>query len=141
LGADDSYRISDILIMRLYLLLALGGALGTVARYYLGTRVGVGQEFPWATLLINVSGSFAIGLAATLAAEGRWFASTEGRLFLMTGICGGFTTFSAFSLQTLVLAQKGEWLRAGVYVASSVMLCLVAVWLGYLVASLFNPAR
>jgi CrcB protein len=127
--------------MRLYLLLALGGALGTVARYFLGTHVGVGQEFPWATLLINVSGSFAIGLAATLVAEGRWFASTEGRLFFMTGICGGFTTFSAFSLQTLVLAQKGEWARAGAYVVGSVVACLVAVWLGYLVANCFNPAR
>src|SRR5580692_11488971 len=99
--------------MRLYLLIALGGALGTVARYFIGTHVAVGDAFPWSTLLINVSGSFAIGLAATLVAEGRWFASTEGRLFFMTGICGGFTTFSAFSLQTLVLLREGEWLRGG----------------------------
>ena len=127
--------------MRIYLLVALGGAIGSVARYFLGTQVGVGQEFPWATLLINSSGSFAIGAAATLAAEGRWLASNEGRLFFMTGVCGGFTTFSAFSLHTLVLAQKGEWLRAGAYVTSSVMLCLVAVWLGYLVANRFNPAH
>jgi CrcB protein len=127
--------------MRLYLLLALGGALGTVARYFIGTHVAVGHEFPWATLLINVSGSFAIGLAANLVAEGRWHASPDGRIFFMTGICGGFTTFSAFSLQTLVLAQKGEWLRAGGYVASSVVVCLLAVWLGYLAATLFHPAR
>jgi fluoride exporter len=141
LGADDSDRISDIFIMRLYLLLALGGALGTIARYFLSEHVGVGQEFPWATLLINVSGSFAIGLAATAVAEGRWFGTTEGRVFFMTGLCGGFTTFSAFSLQTLVLAQRGEWLRAGAYVVGSVVLSLVAVWLGYLTANLFNPSR
>ena len=127
--------------MRLYLLIALGGAVGTVARYFIGSHFAVGEAFPWATLLINVSGSFAIGLGATLVAEGRWFATTEGRLFFMTGICGGFTTFSAFSLQTLVLAQKGEWLRAGSYVVSSVVICLVAVWLGYVVANLFNPSR
>jgi fluoride exporter len=140
LGADDSYRISDIIIMRLYLLIALGGALGTVARYFLGTHVAVGDAFPWSTLLINVSGSFAIGLAATLVAEGRWFASTEGRLFFMTGICGGFTTFSAFSLQTLSLFQDGAWARGGAYVLASVVLCLIAVWAGYALAVAINEA-
>jgi fluoride exporter len=127
--------------MRLYLLIALGGALGTMARYFIGTHFGVGEEIPWSTLLINVSGSFAIGLGAALVAEGRWLATTEGRVFFMTGLCGGFTTFSAFSLQTLVLAQKGEWLRASSYVVGSVVTCLVAVWLGYRVATFFNPAR
>jgi CrcB protein len=127
--------------MRVYLLIALGGALGTVARHFIGTHVGVGEDFPWATLLINITGSFAIGLAAMLVAEGRWFASSEGRLFFMTGVCGGFTTFSAFSWQTLTLLRQGEWPRAGAYVISSVVLCVVAAGLGYVVAERFNPAR
>ena len=125
--------------MRLYLLIALGGALGTVLRYFIGTHVG--GAFPWGTLLINVSGSFLIGLVATLAAEGRWVGSPEGRLFFTVGICGGFTTFSAFSLQAFNLARDGEWVRAGAYIVSSVVLCLVAVSLGYLAAHAINPAR
>jgi CrcB protein len=125
--------------MRIYLLIALGGAIGTVLRYFIGTHVG--GTFPWGTLLINAGGSFAIGILATVVTEGRWFSAGPGRLFLTVGICGGFTTFSAFSLQAFELARDGEWLRAGAYVASSVVLCLVAVWLGYLVAALFNPVR
>ena len=118
--------------MRIYLLVALGGAIGSVARYFLGTQVGVGQEFPWATLLINSSGSFAIGAAATLAAEGRWLASNEGRLFFMTGVCGGFTTFSAFSLQVVEMFQIGDFAPAFGYIAGSVLLCLAATGAGIL---------
>jgi CrcB protein len=140
LGVDDSYRTSDILIMRIYLLIALGGALGTVARHFLTTHLGAGDDFPWATLLINITGSFAIGVAAMLVMEGRWISSSEGRFFFMTGICGGFTTFSAFSWQTLSMIRQGDWGRAGAYIVGSVVLSLVAVWLGYVAARLFNPA-
>jgi CrcB protein len=125
--------------MRLYILIALGGAIGTVLRYFIGTHVG--GAFPWGTLLINVAGSFVIGFVATVAAEGRWIGGTEGRLFFTVGLCGGFTTFSAFSLQTFNLAREGEWIRAGAYVAGSVVLCLVAVGLGHLLANVVNPAR
>ena len=80
--------------MRLYLLIALGGALGTVTRYFLGTHVAVGHEFPWATLLINVSGSFAIGLAANLVAEGRWHASPESPRYTLGDLMRRLPKFS-----------------------------------------------
>ena len=130
--------------MTLYLLVAVGGALGSVARFWLSTLVAarVGDSFPWGTLLINVTGSFIIGFFATLTGpEGRFAAGAEGRIFVMTGLCGGFTTFSAFSLQTLNLAREGDWLRASGNIVGSVVICLAAVWLGHLLATLLNPAR
>jgi CrcB protein len=131
--------------MQLYLLVALGGALGSVLRFSLNGLITphTGDEFAWlSTLLINVTGSFLIGLIFTLTEpDGRWFAPPAVRLFLMTGICGGYTTFSSFSLQTLNLMRDGFWLRAGGNVAGSVGLCLVAVWLGHLAASSFNQMR
>ncbi len=113
--------------MLTYFWIALGGALGSVSRFWLNSFVTAraGEGFPWGTLLINVVGSFAIGFIATQPG-----ASDPLRKFLMVGVCGGFTTFSAFSLQTLELAQRGEWLRAGANILASVALCLVAVWLG-----------
>jgi CrcB protein len=131
--------------VRLYLLIALGGALGSVARFFLNGVITThtGETFPWvATLIINVTGSFVIGFIYTLTEpDGRWFASPEVRLFLMTGICGGYTTFSAFSLQTLNLVRDGFWLRAGENVAGSLVFCLVAVWLGHLLAAAVNQTR
>lgn len=130
--------------MQLYLVIALGGALGSVARYWLNTLISaeVGSTFPWGTLLINVTGSFAIGFFAVLtAADGRFVAGNSTRQFFMTGICGGYTTFSAFSLQTLNLARDGEWLRAGAYTAASVIACLAAVWLGCACAAALNRAK
>ena len=130
--------------MQLYLLIALGGALGSAARFFVNGFVSdhLGPVFPWGTLLINVSGSFLIGFISTYTEpEGRWFASPETRLFLMTGICGGYTTFSSFSLQTLNLARGGEWLHAGANILGSVALCLVAVWLGHVLAALLNSVR
>ncbi len=128
-----------------YLYVALGGALGTVARFGVGDLVvrfsGIPAEtFPWGTLLINVTGSFIIGFFAALTSpdEGRMLVGSNGRQFFMTGICGGYTTFSSFSLQTLTLARGGEWLRAGGNVLGSVTLCLVAVWLGYGLATAIN---
>jgi CrcB protein len=130
--------------MQLYLLIGLGGALGSMLRYFLNGVISnrLGETFPWGTLAINVTGSFVIGVIATLTGTGgRWFASPETRFFLMTGICGGYTTFSSFSLQTLNLAQDGEWLQAGGNVVGSVVLCLVAVWLGHIAAAAVNAPR
>lgn len=118
-----------------YLMVAFGGALGSVARYWLSDIVGqkVGGTFPWGTIIVNITGSFVIGALAALAVPGgRWYLNPTGRLFFMYGICGGYTTFSSFSLQTLTLAQAGQWLAAGANVLISVVLCLIAVWLGYL---------
>jgi CrcB protein len=120
---------------------AAGGALGSLARYWLAelfAALGM-AAFPWATLVANVSGSFVIGLVAALTGpDGRMLVAPELRLFWMVGICGGYTTFSSFSLQTLTLAQAGDWGRAGLNVASSLLLCLLAVWLGYLLAAWLN---
>jgi CrcB protein len=121
--------------------IALGSALGGVARYGLSGVVAraFGETFPWGTLVVNVTGSFLIGVVATLTGpDGRLLVSPVTRQFWLIGIFGGFTTFSAFSLQTLSLAQDGEWLRAGGNVALSVGLCLVFVWLGAAVAAWLN---
>lgn len=116
-----------------YLWIGLGSALGGMARYGcsgLAARY-IGAAFPWGTLIVNVSGSLAIGFLASLAvADGRMLISPDARAFLMIGLCGGFTTFSAFSIETLDLARDGDWLWAGANVVLSVVLCLFAVWLG-----------
>ena len=130
--------------MLLYLLIAVGGALGSVARFWLGGVVSaqVGETFPWGTLIVNVTGSFVIGFFNTLTSpDGRVFAGGHARAFFMTGICGGYTTFSSFSLQTLNLARDGEWLRAGANTVGSVIACLIAVWLGHLLASYVNQLK
>ncbi|HXH04511.1 MAG TPA: fluoride efflux transporter CrcB [Candidatus Competibacteraceae bacterium] len=127
--------------MPTYLLVALGSALGGLARYWLSGLVAaaVGQVFPWGTLLVNVTGSLAIGFFATLTGpDGRWLVAPEARQFFMVGVCGGYTTFSSFSLQTLALAQDGEWLQAGLNILLSVILCLLGVWLGYALATALN---
>ena len=121
-----------------YLWVGLGSALGGMARYGcsgLAARY-MGATFPWGTLIVNVSGSLIIGFLATLAlADGRLLISPYARAFLMIGICGGFTTFSSLSLETLNLARDGEWLWASANVVLSVTLCLVAVWLGHIGAA------
>jgi fluoride exporter len=130
--------------MRLYLLIALGGALGSVLRFAFSGFCDhhLGATFPWGILVVNITGSFAIGFIYTLTeSDGRWFASSDTRQFLMTGICGGYTTFSSFSRDTLLLAREGEWLHAGGNVVGSVVLCLIAVWLGHLLAATLNHAR
>jgi CrcB protein len=120
-----------------YLWVALGSALGGMARYGCAGLAArwFGASFPWGTLIINVSGSLLIGFLATaLAPDGRLLAAPDTRAFLMIGILGGFTTFSSFSLETLNLARDGEWLWAGANIASSIVLCLIAVWLGHIAA-------
>lgn len=122
--------------MRLLLLIALGSALGGVARYWLSGAVAsrVGEVFPWGTLAVNVLGSALIGLLAGLSDSARMPLSAEARGFLMVGVMGGFTTFSSFSLQTLQRLQDGDWARAGANVVASVFLCLFAAWAGYALA-------
>lgn len=130
--------------MAAYVWIAIGSALGGVARYWcsgIAARL-IGETFPWGTLLVNVAGSFVIGFFATLTGpDGRIFAGTTTRQFVMVGLCGGFTTFSSFSLQTLTLMQDGEWLQAGGNVVGSVALCLVAVWLGHILAVSLNTMK
>ena len=126
-----------------YLWIALGGALGSMARFWLAAAVAeiMGPQFPWGTILINILGSFVIGFFATFTGPGgRMIASFNARAFVMVGICGGFTTFSAFSLQTLDLARENHWAQAGGNVLISIVICLLAVWAGHLLATALNPA-
>jgi CrcB protein len=121
-----------------YFWIALGSALGGMARYWCtgaATRV-FGETFPWGTLFVNIFGSIIIGFFVALAGpEGRYIVDQNMRLFVAVGLCGGYTTFSAFSLQTMVLMQEGEWLQAGAYVGGSVVICLLAVYLGHVIAT------
>jgi CrcB protein len=129
---------------QLYAVVALGGALGTIARYFVSGVVAnaFGETFPWGTMIINVTGSFIIGFFWTMTApDGRLFVSGSTRQFVMTGFCGGFTTFSSFSLQTLNLMRDGEWLYAGGNVLGSVTLCMLGVWLGSMTAAIFNQLK
>ncbi|HEX6118488.1 MAG TPA: fluoride efflux transporter CrcB [Dongiaceae bacterium] len=119
----------------------LGSALGGVARYWCSGLVAryIGETFPWGTLVVNIAGSFLIGLIATISGtDGRFIIPAEARQFMMVGILGGFTTFSSFSLQTLTLARDGEWLLAGANIVGSVVLCLIAVWAGHMLAATIN---
>ena len=132
--------------MLAYLWVALGGALGSVARYWVNGLVSekFGATFPWGTLVINVGGSFIIGVIGALTLpEGRLEAPTRvfATQFLMIGVCGGYTTFSSFSWQTFNLLREREWLYAGSNVLLSVGLCLIAVGLGFMLGSHFTSAK
>ncbi|PGH57560.1 fluoride efflux transporter CrcB [Azospirillum palustre] len=127
-----------------YAWVALGGAIGSVLRFWCSGAVAglFGQTFPWGTLVVNILGSFVIGFTATLTGpDGRLFVPSDARTFVMVGVCGGYTTFSSFSLQTLSLVQDGEWLLAGGNVLLSVTLCLIAVWLGHIAAASLNHLK
>ena len=119
---------------------AVGGALGSVARYaFSGVAVRwLGAEFPYGTLFVNVTGSFTIGLLAALATDGRPLLGADARAFLLVGVLGGFTTFSSFSLETLNLARSGALGPAILNVAGSLVLCLGAVSLGFASAGWLN---
>lgn len=127
--------------MQLYLLVMLGGAMGSAARYWCSGLVAnlFGQTFPWGTLFVNVLGSLIIGLFNTLTGpDGKLLVGTDARQFVMVGFCGGYTTFSSFSLQTLNLMRDGEFGWAGANVALSVLVCMVSVWIGHTVAMAIN---
>ena len=114
-------------------IVALGGALGSVTRYQFSSWVldhAVGWRFPLGTFLVNIVGCFIIGLLGGLVVKYELL-SAEARLFLMTGIMGGFTTFSAFGLETFYLLRREEFLIAGSYVFSSVIVGLLVLWLGF----------
>jgi CrcB protein len=127
----------------LYLSIGVGSALGGMFRYWCSVVATalLGPTFPWGTLIVNVAGSLVIGFfAAMTGPDGRWLVSSTTRQFVMVGFCGGYTTFSSFSLQTLALAQNAEWGLAAWNIVLSVVLCLLAVWLGDVAAvALIKP--
>jgi CrcB protein len=147
-GADAGHATSPLRRWRdavvLYALVALGTVIGGVLRALVSVWAFnlPGAGLPWATLFANVAGSFLIGFYATLTEPGgRLFAGTRQRQFVMSGLCGGFTTFSIFSLETLRLAQAAQWHGAGLNVAVSVVAWLAAVWAGHVLAARVNRLR
>ncbi len=114
------------------LLVGLGGFAGAIARYLLGGWVlhhTLSAKFPWSTFAVNVLGCLAIGVLSGLAERFEWF-TPPMRLLLLTGLLGGFTTFSAFGLETVFLVRRGEVFVAAAYALSSVLVCVTVVWLG-----------
>jgi CrcB protein len=121
---------------------SFGSILGGLARYFVSLVLDTGPGFPFATLFINATGSLIIGFYATLTGpDGRVLARPEHRQFVMTGFCGGYTTFSAFSLETFRLFHGGLKWTALAYVAASVVCWLVSVWLGHIMASRYNRLK
>jgi CrcB protein len=122
------------------LVVMAGGALGTLARYLVSVlALPISGQLPWGTIVINITGSLFIGFFGTLTlASGRFAVSEALRLFVMIGICGGYRTFSSFSLQTLDLVRAGGLSRAALNIGLSVVLCVGAVALGHLMASRLN---
>lgn len=130
--------------MLTYLLVALGGGIGAAGRFALSGAIarGTNEIFPLGTLVVNVTGCFIIGFFAMVTGpDGRILVPPDFRQFFMVGICGGYTTFSSFSLQTLALARDGDVWRAGVNIIGSVVLCLAGVWLGSIVGAAVNQIR
>jgi len=125
--------------MKSILLVGLGGFIGSVARYKLGGLVlhlSAQERFPYSTFVVNVVGCLAIGILAGLAERHELFGPGT-RLFLFTGLLGGFTTFSAFGLDAVFLVRRGELWVAALYAGASVVLGIGAVWLGFRLISLF----
>jgi CrcB protein len=124
----------------LYIAVGLGSGLGAAARYL--CSLGAGAGFPWGTLIVNGLGSFIIGFYATLSEPGgRLFPNPALRHFVLTGFCGGFTTFSMFSLETLRLAQSKSLFFAGANVGVSLILWLFAAWTGHAIAQRISRLR
>jgi len=119
--------------MKGMVIVGLGGLIGSVARYKLGgwvLHLTTLEKFPWSTFAVNVTGCFAVGLLAGLVEKHDLF-TADARLFLFTGLLGGFTTFSAFGLDALYLVRRGELLTAASYAGLSVIVGIAAVWLGF----------
>lgn len=130
--------------MLAYLWIAIGSALGGMARYACSRTIALryGETFPWGTLTVNVLGSIVIGFVAALAApESRVMISPTARQFIMVGLCGGFTTFSSFSLQTLELVRNRDFAEAFGNILISVAACLAAVAIGYIAGATLGSAR
>jgi CrcB protein len=130
--------------LMMYVWVMAGSALGGAARYWCSGFAAnhFGETFPAGTLLVNVVGSFIIGFFATLTGpDGRILVRTEARQFVMTGLCGGYTTFSSFSVQTLNLVRDGEISLAGANIVLSFVLCLLAVRLGHVAAASLNQLK
>jgi fluoride exporter len=126
----------------LYACVAAGGVIGSVARYLASLLIPTIAGFPLPTLFVNVTGSFIIGFYSTITGpDGRVFASTRQRQFVMTGFCGGYTTFSAFSLETFRLLHGGMTATALLNISVSVVTWLVAVWFGHVLASRLNRLK
>lgn len=123
---------------------ALGSGLGSLLRYTIGLWLGqpLLSQFPWATLTVNMLGSLLIGwiTGVQLPAE-HWFNSAVCRQFMVTGFCGGFTTFSVFSLETLALLEQGRWSLAGAHIAATLGLMMLAVIVGSALAGRYGSAR
>jgi fluoride exporter len=131
-------------MLQSYLYVMIGSALGGGARYWCSGFVArtFGETFPWGTIAVNVVGSFIIGFFATFTGpDGRFLVGANARTFVMIGLCGGYTTFSSFSLQTLNLMRDDEWLYAAGNVLASVALCMAAVWLGHVTAASLNQLK
>ena len=126
----------------LYACVATGSVIGSVARYLVALALQFVPGLPWATLFVNVTGAFIIGFYGALSGpDGRLFASTQQRQFVMTGICGGYTTFSSFSLETFRLLHSGKPALALINIIVSVVGWLVAVWLGHVLATRLNRLK
>ena len=124
-----------------YTAVIVGGGIGSGLRFMMTNVIDAryGESFPTGTMIVNITGSFLIGLlAAVETSDGQLLLSPPVRHFFLIGILGGYTTFSAFSLQTLHLIRDDRWLAAGAYIGLSVLLCLVGVRLGHALAAVFN---
>jgi fluoride exporter len=140
-SAKSSNKSSNWNTAILYACVAAGGVIGSVARYLVSLLIPF-SGFPLATLFVNVTGSFIIGFYSTITGpDGRVFAGTRQRQFVMTGFCGGYTTFSAFSLETFRLLHGGMMAAALLNISVSVVTWLVAVWLGHVLASRLNRLK
>lgn len=126
--------------MRMVLAVALGGAIGAVARHVFATQVTrlSGDGFPWGILSVNVLGSFVMGVLAEGFAL-RWNAPLEVRAFLTVGILGGFTTFSSFSLDAMLLLERGQWMAAALYMVGSVALAVGGLFCGLVLVRQLMP--
>lgn len=130
--------------MLTYLWIAIGSALGGMARYGASRAIALryGETFPWGTLAVNIVGSLVIGFVAALSApESRIIVSPSARQFIMVGLCGGFTTFSSFSLQTLELIRNRDFGEAFGNILLSVAACMAAVAIGYIAGSAIGATR
>lgn len=115
--------------MKSFLLVGLGGGFGSILRYAV-SMLNPGRSLPWGTLLVNVTGSFIIGVIIALALKPEGGLNNNWRLFLATGICGGYTTFSAFSLENVQLMQSGKPMLSLIYICGSILLAIAATWIG-----------